>query len=96
MSISDHTEPDFIKKVTLVIEEHLSEESFGVSELANEIGMSRSNLLRKIQKHEGLSVSLFIRKIRLEHAMELILEKNPALYIGDIQEDIIKKSKGEG
>jgi len=76
MSNSGHTESDFIKKVTLTIEAHLSEENFGVSELSTEIGMSRSNLLRKIQKHEGLSVSLFIRKIRLEHAMELILENN--------------------
>ena len=76
MNNSSHTETDFIKKTTLIIEEHLSDENFGVSELANELGMSRSNLLRKIQKLEDLSVSQFIRKIRLEHSMELVLEKN--------------------
>lgn len=86
MSNSDHSESDFIRKITLIIEEHLSEENFGVSELADEIGMSRSNLLRKIQKHEELSVSQFIRKIRLEHAMELILEKN--LSISEIAYEV--------
>ena len=43
-------ENDFLIKITRIIEENLSDERFGVSELAHEIGMSRSNLLRKIKK----------------------------------------------
>jgi AraC-like DNA-binding protein len=34
--------------------------------------MSRSNLLRKIKKITGLSVSQFISQVRLQHAMELL------------------------
>ncbi|MCP3929161.1 MAG: helix-turn-helix domain-containing protein [Bacteroidetes bacterium] len=68
-------ENDFLSRSTEIVEENLSNEQFGVSELAREIGMSRSNLLRKIKKLTGLSVSQFIRKIRLQEAME-ILKKN--------------------
>ena len=42
-------ENEFLKKITGIIENNCSNEQFGVSELANEIGMSRSNLLRKIK-----------------------------------------------
>ncbi|WP_346854492.1 helix-turn-helix domain-containing protein [uncultured Draconibacterium sp.] len=63
---------DFIEKITLIIEENISNEQFGVSELADSIGMSRSNLLRKVKKHTDLSVSQFIRNIRLKLAKELL------------------------
>lgn len=63
---------DFIEKITLIIEENISNEKFGVSELADSIGMSRSNLLRKVKKHTDLSVSQFIRNIRLKLAKELL------------------------
>ncbi len=68
-------ENDFIRKVMEVIGDHLNDEQFGVSELAQSMGMSRSNLLRKIKKISGLSVSQFIRKQRLEYAMDLLKEK---------------------
>jgi TolB-like protein/AraC-like DNA-binding protein/Tfp pilus assembly protein PilF len=69
-------ENDFLNKITGIIEENLSDERFGVSELANKIGMSRSNLLRKVKKLNGQSVSQFIRKVRLENAMEMLREND--------------------
>ena len=68
------SENEFIRKLTELITAHIEEEAFGVSELANSIGMSRSNLLRKVKKITKLSVSQFIRQIRLEQAMELLKE----------------------
>ncbi len=65
-------EQDFLKKITEIIEENLSDERFGVSELAREAGMSRSNLLRKVKSLTNLSVSLFIRQVRLKRAMEML------------------------
>lgn len=62
----------FLQQVTEVIMEHLSDEQFGVSELAGEIGMSRSNLLRKLKKSAGVSASRFIRETRLKQAMEIL------------------------
>jgi len=72
MPDSDSIKNDFLSKITGVIEENISNEKFGVSELANEIGMSRSNLLRKIKKSTNLSVSQFIRQVRLKNAMEML------------------------
>jgi len=63
---------NFLKKITNVIEDNISNEQFGVSELAGEIGMSRSNLLRKVKKQTGLSVSQFIRNVRLHKADEML------------------------
>ena len=65
-------ENNFLTKITEIIEENLSNEQFGVSELASETGMSRSNLLRKIKKLTELSASQFIRQVRLKNAMELL------------------------
>ena len=69
-------ESEFLLKLKSIVEENLSNESFGVSELADAIGMSRSNLLRKVKKLCNLSVSQFIRKIRLENAKEILREGN--------------------
>jgi TolB-like protein/AraC-like DNA-binding protein len=69
-------ENEFIRKLSEIIEAHIEEEAFGVSELAATIGMSRSNLLRKVKKVTNLSVSQFIRRVRLEHAMELLKENS--------------------
>ena len=76
MSEPNSIDNDFIKKISGIIEDNLSNEQFGVSELADEIGMSRSNLLRKIKKATNLSVSQYIRNLRLEHAMELLKDKS--------------------
>lgn len=68
-----HSE-DFLSQATALVVERAADEQFGVSELAEAMNMSRSNLLRKIQAATGLSASLFIRKIRLEIAMDLLKE----------------------
>ena len=49
MQDPSYIENDFLRKITAIIEENLSNENFGVSELAREAGMSRSNLLRKVK-----------------------------------------------
>ena len=46
-------EHDFIDKIKGIIEENLSDEKFGVSELAGEIGMSRSNLLARLKRQQS-------------------------------------------
>ncbi|WP_339750716.1 helix-turn-helix domain-containing protein [Algoriphagus aquimarinus] len=65
-------EKEFLDQVIAKINLHIAEEEFGVSELAEEMNMSRSNLLRKIKKITNLSVSQFINQARLERAMELL------------------------
>ncbi|WP_167619281.1 helix-turn-helix domain-containing protein [Maribellus sediminis] len=72
MPASNFRDTEFLARLRQIVEEQLSNEQFGVSELADKIGMSRSNLLRKVSKASGLSVSQFIRNIRLEHAAEML------------------------
>ena len=67
-------EEDFISRATGIIGENLDDEQFGVSELAEAMNMSRSNLLRKVKKNTNLSASQFIRQVRLEIAMDLLKE----------------------
>lgn len=67
---------NFIGRITDILKDNLSDEHFGVSELARAAGMSRSNLLRKIKKQTGLSASVYIRQIRLEAAMQLLRESS--------------------
>ncbi|RLD89135.1 MAG: hypothetical protein DRJ29_16755, partial [Bacteroidetes bacterium] len=82
MQDSSYIENDFLKKITAIIEKNISNENFGVSELAREAGMSRSNLLRKVKSLTSLSVSLFIRQVRLKNAMEIL--KQDSLNVSEV------------
>lgn len=64
----------FIEEAESLILENISNEQFGVSELADLMNMSRSNLLRKIKKQTKLSASQFIREVRLQKGMTLLEE----------------------
>jgi TolB-like protein/AraC-like DNA-binding protein/Tfp pilus assembly protein PilF len=72
----DHTanSEDFLSQLTAVIVEKAADDQFGVSELADALNMSRSNLLRKIRSATNLSASQFIRQVRLEIAMDMLKE----------------------
>ncbi len=63
---------DFIEKAEAIILENISNEQFGVSELAEAMNMSRSSLLRKIKTQTQLSASQFIRQVRLIKGMEML------------------------
>ncbi len=64
----------FIEQAEAIILDNIANEQFGVSELADLMNMSRSNLLRKIKKQTQLSASQFIRQIRLQKGMELLAQ----------------------
>lgn len=67
------------QKLESIILENIADESFGVGELAEQAGMSRSTLLRKLQKESELSAGQLIRKVRLEKAKELIIAGEPTI-----------------
>jgi len=74
MSNPSAKKPNFIEQAEALILENLANEQFGVSELAEALHMSRSNLLRKIKKQTKLSASQFIRQVRLKESMKLLKE----------------------
>ncbi len=82
MSNTSINRSDFIDKAEAIILENISNEQFGVSELAEIMNMSRSNLLRKIKKHTQLSASQFIRQVRLIKGMEML--KQNTLNVSEI------------
>ncbi|MDC6389103.1 helix-turn-helix domain-containing protein [Maribacter sp. PR1] len=74
MSNSSTNTASFIEQAEALILQQLGNEQFGVSELADAMHMSRSNLLRKIKKQTKLSASQFIRQVRLKEAMAQLKE----------------------
>ncbi len=62
----------FINKIEKIVLSNLENEKFGVSELAAETGLSRSQVLRKIRSLTDKSANHLIREIRLKEAAKFI------------------------
>lgn len=56
----------FIDQLSTIVKNNLSNENFGVSELASELDLSNSQTLRKIKAATGKSVNQYIREFRLD------------------------------
>lgn len=85
MSNNSH-QGKFIEQAQSLILENISNEQFGVSELADLMNMSRSNLLRKIKKQTQGSVSQFIREVRLQKGMTML--KETELTVSEISYEV--------
>jgi AraC-like DNA-binding protein len=68
------TQKIFIDKLTSIIEENISNEDFSVEILCDEIGMSRTQLHRKIKAITNQSTSEFVRNFKLQRAAELLTQ----------------------
>ena len=65
----------FLHKVKNAVEIHLEDDSFSVEKMAEEVNLSRTQLLRKLKALTGLSPNDFIRDMRLRKAAEMIRQK---------------------
>ena len=65
-------ETKFLQKVVKAIHENISNHSFGAVQLAHELGLSESQVYRKLKAISGKSTAVFIRSIRLQKGKELI------------------------
>ena len=70
--MSDPADIQFLNELHDVIAKNMANEQFGVTELAEAMNMSRSNLLRKVKKSTNIPVNQLIREERLKRAMELL------------------------
>ncbi|MCK4992239.1 MAG: helix-turn-helix domain-containing protein, partial [Bacteroidales bacterium] len=61
-----------LKKVQEAIEKNFSDSSYGVEELALEVGISRAQLYRRLHSLTGKPANQMIREYRLEKAFELL------------------------
>lgn len=66
----------FLKRVKAVVEKNISDENFGMENLAEELMISRTHLHRKIKSLTGVSTTEFVNLIRIKKAIELIKKEN--------------------
>lgn len=72
MALEEIQWTDFTKALKEIVEQNLDNEDFSIDQLCKEMGLSRTHLHRKLKASANLSTSLFIRKIRLHKARELL------------------------
>ena len=65
----------FMKRVMSIINNNISNSEFNVTQLVDEVGMSRTQLHRKFKELTGFSASRFVQNIRMQQAMKLLKEK---------------------
>jgi len=65
----------FLERVRVVVEDRLADSTFGVEILADEVGLGKRQLQRKLQASTQLSVAGYIRSMRLERAAQLLHQR---------------------
>ena len=64
----------FLAKLVGIIEENISDPEFGTVKISREVGVSRTQLYRKMAALTEMTVKEFIRSIRLKKAAQMILQ----------------------
>jgi signal transduction histidine kinase/DNA-binding response OmpR family regulator len=69
----------FLARARQIVVDNISDSSFGVEKMADDIHLSRTQLFRKLKAISGMSPNEFINEIRLQKAADLILSKADTL-----------------
>ena len=69
------SDEQLMERIVKTVNQYLENSEFNVQFLANEVGLSRVQLHRKVKSLTGISTGEFIRNIRLQQAEKLLLEK---------------------
>src|SRR5690606_12319105 len=69
------TDKEFLEKVISIIEENVLRKNFTTNDLYFELSMSQSTFYRKLQSLINTSPNELIRKIKIQVACRLLLEK---------------------
>lgn len=70
---------EFIDKAIQLVNDNLQNEEFGIELMVDQLFMSQSTLYRKIKSLTGLSLTGFIRSVKLKKAGQLILQTDMKL-----------------
>ncbi len=79
-------EDAFLLKIRAIIEADLSNSDIGMTQLIRGLGMSRSQIYKKVKALTGQSPSIYIRSIRLHHAQKLL--KTSDLNVSEIAYEV--------
>jgi AraC-like DNA-binding protein len=74
--VSENLDEIFLKKATELVISNLQNENLGIEMMVDHLFMSQSTLFRKIKSLTGLSITGFIRALRIKKAAQLILQSN--------------------
>lgn len=77
---------EFMQKAILLIENNLSNNTYGVNELYADMQMSKSNFYRKLKTNTDLSPNELIRFVRLKKSTQLLIEAK--LSVNEIAYDM--------
>lgn len=66
----------FSRRFKQIVERHLGDPEFDIAAICAQLGLSRSQVHRKLKKSTGASTSVFIRSIRLEKGKEMLLDSS--------------------
>lgn len=65
---------DFLRRLTELIEENLSQSELDIKFIEDHLNMSRSTIFRRLKSLTGLSIVEYIRKIRLGNSRKMLSE----------------------
>lgn len=81
--VSKNPEESFLSSVIDIINANITNHEFSIDHLCDELGLSRSNLFRKMKAISGMSPSDLIQEIKLNKAKQY-LKEDPNARIDDI------------
>ncbi len=70
--LCESAEEKFLRKVTTLIDEHIADPDLAVARLERELGMSNTQLYRKLKALTGKGSNELIRGVRLQRASQLL------------------------
>ena len=73
---------EFFVRITQCIERHLSESEFSADTIADEVGMSKASLYKKVKATVGLTPHGLIKQYRLRKAADLL--KNSTMSVSEV------------
>ncbi len=82
-AIVENREEEFLLRVSGIVEEHISDHQFNVTEFQRQMGMSRMQLHRKLKALTGQSAGEFIRAMRMKRALD-IFQKADDINISEV------------
>lgn len=71
-----------IQELVQLVEDHLNDPKLSVEFLADQVGMSRANLYRKLQKILDETPVAFIRRLKLQRAQQILAMKK--FYVAEV------------
>lgn len=80
------SEKEIFEKLTHLIQQNLTNPAFSLTTICKELGISRTQLHRIVTAHSQLSITLYIRKVKMLKAKELLV--NTDLRVSEITYEV--------